>query len=230
MARTYFPTRNDNGVRDLSETVTLGGYLYTDYRAPAEPAAKGAMNPVTLGLDLGAIVSDAQYLARARAGQFQMYSGGAPNPGTPVPAGYSQNAPFINSDGSQWEYSAAQGRWVNVGTPYNLSSSAPSVSSQSTPTPQVRVNAVPQSNAVLVTSGGGTASPGFSSSGLQVQPTPAAGSTVNVTGAPSLTDQVAQWLSGSTPVFSYNVPNALLAGGFAIAVAMMLGGNSGRRR
>lgn len=227
MGRTYFPTRNDNGVRDLSQVVTLGGYLYTDYRGPAEPAPKGAMNPVTLGLDLGAIVSDAQYLARARAGQFQIYSGGpmpppppGVNPGTPVPAGYSRNAPFINSDGSQWEYSAAQGRWINVGTPFNLSSSAPSVSSQSTPTPQVQVPPSLPPSAVLVTSGGGTASPATSPSG----------STVNVTGAPSLTDQVAQWLSGTTPVFSYNVPNALLAGGFAIAVAMMLGGGGTRRR
>jgi hypothetical protein len=219
MGRTYFPTRNDNGVRDLSQMTTLGGYLYTDYRGPAEPAPKGAMNPVTLGLDLGAIVSDRMALSRLRPGQFQMYSG-QPNPGTPVPPGYSQNAPFINSDGSQWEYSAAQGRWVNVGTPYNLSSSAPSVSSQSTPTPQVQVPPSLAPSAVLVTSGGGTASPA----------TAPVGSTVNVTGAPSLTDQVAQWLSGSTPVFSYNVPNALLAGGFAIAVAMMLGGGGPRRR
>ncbi len=40
--------------------------------------------------------------------------------GTPVPVGYSTNSVFINSDGSQWEYSSSQGVFINVGTPYNL--------------------------------------------------------------------------------------------------------------
>jgi hypothetical protein len=46
--------------------------------------------------------------------------------GTPVPVGYNRNSVFINSDGSQWEYSTSQGVWVNVGSPYNLAApSAP---------------------------------------------------------------------------------------------------------
>jgi hypothetical protein len=54
--------------------------------------------------------------------------------GTPVPVGFSVNSPFIASDGSQWEYSTAQGVWINVGTPYNLA--APSAATP-TATPTV---------------------------------------------------------------------------------------------
>lgn len=45
--------------------------------------------------------------------------------GTPVPPGYSVNSIFIASDGSQWEYSTGQGKWISVGTPYNLNPTAP---------------------------------------------------------------------------------------------------------
>jgi hypothetical protein len=40
--------------------------------------------------------------------------------GTPVTPGYSQSAPFIDSSGAYWQYSASQNKWVNVGTPYNV--------------------------------------------------------------------------------------------------------------
>jgi len=39
-----------------------------------------------------------------------------------VPAGYSPNSVFIANDGSQWEYSVSDGKWIDVGTPYNLNS------------------------------------------------------------------------------------------------------------
>jgi hypothetical protein len=197
MSRTYFPTRNDNGVRDLSQSVTLGGYLYTDYRGPAEPAPKAAMNPVTLGIvtnDCGARPLYADYRDDRSGYSIDLRDWNACNR-APAPA-------------------------------------APPVSSQSTPTPQVRVNAVPQSNAVLVTSGGGTASPAPVSSQAGITPSPTT-STVNVTAAPpaaSVTDQVAAWLGGTTPIFSYSVPNALIAGGVAIVVAMMMSGGTGRKR
>jgi hypothetical protein len=42
--------------------------------------------------------------------------------GSPVPAGFNQNSVFIASDGSQWEYSTSAGKWIDVGTPYNLNS------------------------------------------------------------------------------------------------------------
>jgi hypothetical protein len=233
--RVYFPTRNDSGVRDFSNSVTLSGYLYTDYRGPAEPAPKAAMTPV----NLGAVISDRTSNVRVRylgppvancpPNALCLPPGGpAPNAGTPVPAGYSTNAPFINSDGSQWIYSASQGRWINTGTPYNLS--APSVSSQSTPTPQVTVPPLPPQSGILVTSGGGTASPAPLATQPGITQSPAT-STVNISpGSAPFADQVAAWLSGSTPIFSYNVPNALLAGGFAVVFAMLIGGGGARRR
>jgi hypothetical protein len=45
--------------------------------------------------------------------------------GTPVPVGYNRNTPFINSDGSQWEFSVSQDLWVNVGTPYQVNPIVP---------------------------------------------------------------------------------------------------------
>jgi len=44
-----------------------------------------------------------------------------------VPASFPTNQIFVNTDGSQWMYSASQGTWINVGTPYNPN--APSASS-----------------------------------------------------------------------------------------------------
>lgn len=41
--------------------------------------------------------------------------------GSPVPAGFPTNQLFMAPDGSQWAYSTAQGQWINVGTPFDLS-------------------------------------------------------------------------------------------------------------
>lgn len=60
------------------------------------------------------------------------------NAGTPVPGGYPTDQIFMAPDGSQWVYSTAQGVWMDVGTPYNLSVASPppnaSTSMPSTPT------------------------------------------------------------------------------------------------
>jgi hypothetical protein len=57
-------------------------------------------------------------------------------PGSPVPAGFPTNQLFMAPDGSQWAFSVAQGRWLNVGTPYDLSvASNPPPASTSTPPP-----------------------------------------------------------------------------------------------
>jgi hypothetical protein len=47
-----------------------------------------------------------------------------PNAGTPVPAGFPTNQIFVNADGSFWEWSPSQSKWVNVGTPYGTGASA----------------------------------------------------------------------------------------------------------
>lgn len=102
----------------------------------------------------------------------------------------------------------------------------PPVSAQSSPTPQVTVPAAPPPTAVLVSSGGGTSSPApaADSSGVTQSPTT---STI-VTAAPGVADQVAAWLGGTTPIFSYNVPNALLAGGVVLVFALLMGGGKKR--
>jgi hypothetical protein len=40
-------------------------------------------------------------------------------------------------------------------------------------------------------------------------------------------DSIATWLGGSTTIFSYNVPNALLAGIVVLGFAWLEGGGSG---
>jgi hypothetical protein len=40
--------------------------------------------------------------------------------GTPVPPAFSRNQIFVNSDGSQWVFSASQNKWIGAGTPYNV--------------------------------------------------------------------------------------------------------------
>lgn len=195
MGRTYFPTRNDNGVRDLSTAVTLGGYLYTDYRGPAEPAAKAAMTPVNLG---AMSIVDSQVLLSPRY-RTPIYLGPPERANPPIPI-----PPMV--------------------LPINP---APPVSSQSTPTPQVTVPQLPPPTVIYITSGGGTASPAPAAS-TSVTPSPTT-STVNVAGPASVTDQVAAWLSGTTPIFSYNVPNALLAGGVILGFALLMGGGGKKR-
>jgi len=313
MGRVYFPTRNDNGVRDLSKSITLGGYLYTDYRGPAEPAAKAAMNPVTLG-NLGAPLREyfsnvynqlpstqpsvapptpapPTVMSRVAPGPLKTLAppvssqssptpqvtvppaapptsvyvssgGGTASPsfginrssaaqvaGTPVPIGFPIDSVFINpSDGSQWEYSSSQGAWISVGTPYNLA--APSAAPASLPAvPTAAPIAATASTATQVYGtpvpiGYPTTSPYIDSSGNTWQfsgatntwtvsalaSTTAASPTTStvVTAAPGLTDQVASWLSGTTPIMSYNVPNALLAAGVALGVALLMGGGKKR--
>jgi hypothetical protein len=176
MSRTYFPTRNENGVRDLSASVTLGGYLYTDYRGPAELAAKAAMNPV----NLGAMMATADPISMLRV--------------SPLPAPPPLPAPASSS-----------------------------VSAQSSPTPQVTMPQLPPSTVIYVSSGGGTASPAPATAAQS--PTT---STI-VTAAPALTDQVAGWLGGSTPIGSWNVPNAVLAAAVVLGAAMFMGGGTKKR-
>lgn len=55
--------------------------------------------------------------------------------GTPVPATFPTNQIFVNADGSQWMFSAAQGKWINVGTPFNVN--APSATTPASAAPPV---------------------------------------------------------------------------------------------
>lgn len=188
MGRVNFPTRNENGVRDLSKSVTLGSYLYDGYRGPAEPPAKASMNPVNLG---GAYLT--------RFGQRPAYQ--------PTPMG--DLIPVSSA----------------VMTPSPVPSS---VTTQNSPTPQVTVPASSGPTVIYVTTGGGTASPAPAASSPAVIQSPTL-STVAPAASTSFTDQVASWLGGTTPLGSWNVPNALLAGAVALGVAMLMGGGGKRR-
>jgi hypothetical protein len=53
--------------------------------------------------------------------------------GTPVPPGFSQNEIFVNSDGSQWIFSASQSKWISMGTPYNTSGPGAGTPAATTP-------------------------------------------------------------------------------------------------
>jgi len=71
---------------------------------------------------------------------------GANYAGTPVPVGFPTNQFFVSNDGSVWEYSQAQGGWINTGTPYNVGASAsPQAAAAST-----QAAAVPASSAPVV--------------------------------------------------------------------------------
>jgi len=53
--------------------------------------------------------------------------------GTPVPAGFPANQLFINTDGSQWIYSSSQSKWINAGTPTNVSAAQSPAATPTTP-------------------------------------------------------------------------------------------------
>jgi hypothetical protein len=253
MGRVLFPTRNDIGVRTL-----LGGTLGSDYagfRAPAEPAPRGASNPVMLG----AAASTGSDIMRPAPPVFW---GAEPIvyrppllPARPQPVGPIVAQPFPTP--------------IVVSTPVAARPSppAPPVSQQTTPTPVVYVPPA-QPAAPLVTSGGGTVAPNIAPAAPVPAPitytTDAAGNIINAqtgtvvvaaaqasasgTTAASLnaaeaapaassgiTDQIAAWLAGNTAIGTWSVPNALLAGAIILGFAFLEGGGSssssvGRKR
>lgn len=181
MGRTYFPTQNTNGVRDLSGSVTLSGYGfdYTGYRGPAETPARAAMNPVTLGASMA---------LRAPISRLPVL------PPIVLPKPPQVQLPLTSSGPA-----------------------SPPVSLQTSPTPQVTAPSTPPPTYILVTSGGGTASPAPATAAAQTVPASA-----------NIADQVAAWLGGSTAIGTYSIPNALLAGGIVLGFALLSSGGKKR--
>jgi hypothetical protein len=99
-------------------------------------------------------------------------------------------------------------------------SAAPAVSAQVSPTPQVSVPP-PSARSLIITSGGGTPSP---STGAAAAPS----TSVTVSAAPDITSQIAAWLGGSTSLFGYSVPNALLAAAVVLGFAALSSGGKKR--
>lgn len=54
---------------------------------------------------------------------------------SPVPANFPTNQLYVAPDGSFWEYSQAQGQWINTGTPYNVGAPVAAPGAATTPAP-----------------------------------------------------------------------------------------------
>lgn len=221
MGRVYFSTRNDIGVRTLSGN-TLSGDDYVGFRAPAEPAPRGANNPVNLGVYMYDGIGARSEMIRS--GPLQnggpVWPGPMPvyKPPVPIPTvpGIVSTAPPIASPPVAVGPISSSGGGGQI--PVTPIPPAAPVSQQTTPTPQVSVPPAPSTGAVLITSGGGTASPAAA---------PAAAAPAST----GFVDSIATWLGGSTAIGSYSVPNALLAGIVVLGFAWLEGGGStGKRR
>lgn len=256
MSRVYFPTKNELGVR------TMSGYLagddYVGFRAPAEPAPRGASNPVNLGLIM-ANGGDSIRVPVPIYGRVPIAVGPAPVVSDPIrivgPITYTP-PPVV---------SAPPPLPPPPQAPAIQPPAAPPVSTQTSPTPVVTIPPTTPTNIVSVTSGGGTAAPAIPPAlpAPAIYTTDGSGNIVNTqTGAPfmtasqaasagvsatslnagaastpaaapaasaGITDQIAAWLGGTTPILSYNVPNAILAGIVVLGFAMLEGG-SGKKR
>ena len=214
MGRSFFPTYSLNrfGVRETGQRRTLGA-APSSGKFYQEPTPRAAMTPT--GPILGAIAlpdgggSGAISPVIRRPGII-IFPGPMPvwHPPTapPTPA-----APISASGG---------GGAVPAPAPSPAPSASPAItvapppSAQQSPTPTVTVPPPSSPGTVLVSSGGGTPAP----------------ATTTIVAAPStdLGGGVASWLGGTTPIFNYNVPNALLAGAVILGFAWLY--NSGKKR
>lgn len=204
MGRVFFPTYRANviGVRDIAPIPRLGGMdgEIVVPRAPAEPYPRAANNPTQRMLGAAAMLMDSGSgdgltSELIRVGTF-------PYPGPPVPR---PQPPIIS-------FPVTQQPGAPLAAP---AAPAPPVSAQGSPTPVVTMPAQPQTGAILISSGGGTAAP--STAPITIQ-----------TGTDA-TSAITAWLQGSTPILNYNVPNAVLAGGVILLFAW-LSSASGKKR
>jgi len=198
---------NRFGVRDTDQKATLGGAGVE--RLPAEAAPRAAMTPtgpMLGGLGISYIpretgraiwndgVSDVSPLKSHIAAAVPV----------PAPAQFAWTAPHLVPAAPV----PAQVAWT---APPAAPAAAPApVSAQVGPTPTVTMPPAPASAPLLVSSGGGVQTPAMPSTSITVS-------------APStgVVDGIAAWLGGSTPIFSYNVPNALLAGVVVLGFALL---------
>lgn len=210
MGRVFFPTYRANiiGVRDVGPYPQLGGMDGTIVvpRAPAEPYPRAANNPTQKMLGaFGPMIDDGSASQMIRVGPF----------GYPI----SRGGPiFVN----QGPYSPANPPVFHAPpTPLLPANPLPGptisptpVSQQTGPTPTVTLPPTPQPGTILVSSSGG----------VPVPATAPVTAPVTISTGTSDTSAIASWLSGSTMIFTYNVPNALLAGVVVLGFALLSGG------
>lgn len=204
MGRVFFPTYRANviGVRDIGPVPQLGG-MDGDIvvpRAPAEPYPRAANNPTQRMLGAAMIMANggAPVSEMIRVGTFQY-------PAPTVFPGPQPQPPILSFPLTQ-----------QPGAPLSAPTAPPApVSAQSSPTPVVTMPVQPQTGAILISSGGGTAAP--------------ATAPITIQTGTDATSAITAWLQGSTPILSYNVPNAVLAGGVILLFAW-LSSASGKKR
>lgn len=219
MGRVYFPTYSLNrfGVRDTDQRATLAGPADKFYQ---EPSPRAAMNPTAPMLGAIATIPSRYVSPIVYWNGRDPYSPPIPvvKPSTPPPL-----PPVTSLPVAQKPLPPTPAPISSSGGGGSISAPAapPAVSTQQTPTPTV--NVTPQTaptGAVLISSGGGVATP--------------ATATISVTAAPAsssggLVDGVAKWLGASTSLFGYSVPNALIAGVVVLGFAW-LSSSSGKKR
>jgi hypothetical protein len=205
MARIFFPTSSLNrfGVRDTNQRATLGAVD----RFASEPTPRAAMTPTPPILGGVGVITE---MLRVNGGSYSYPIRYPVYPYTLQPTSMAPSpTPPVSSSG---------GGGSTPSSTAPISSAPAPVSSQVLPTPTVTVPPPAPTGAVLVSSGGGTQTPATSP---VVAPVPAS--------SPSLVDNVAAWLSGSTTLFNYAIPNAVIAGVVVLGFAW-LSSSSGKKR
>jgi hypothetical protein len=205
MSRVFFPTYSMNrfGVRETDQRATLGAVVRFDN----EPNVRTANNPT--GPMLGAVSDMLLYRGLPFPGPPAVWRG-------PIVRGPFQSPPApIDANPTP---PLPPGPPI-TSLPLRISSSGggapPPVSSQVGPTPTVTLPPPAPATPLLISSGGGA----------QSVSTP----TVVAPASAGLVDGIAAWLSGSTMLFNYNVPNALLAGVVVLGFAW-LSSSSGKKK
>lgn len=211
MGRVFFPTYRANviGVRDIGPATQLAGMdgSIVIPRAPAEPYPRAANSPT--GRMLGALPS-----ADPISDMIRFREGGSPWPG-PMPVWPGYGVPIyrvtpLPLPPQAPPVTALPGAPASSAPP----SAPPAVSSQGSPTPVVTMPPQSQPGAILVSSGGGTAAPSTAPITIQTD---------------SSTGAIASWLQGSTTLFNYPIPNALLAFAAVLGFAWLSSGTGKKR-
>ena len=234
MSRTYFPTSNSLGVRNMNRVQTLGAVR----RDPAAAAPKAAMNPVTLGVAPTTPVS----APAAPAGSFQLGPSAPIQIVGPVSAGGALPTSLQTSPTPTVNVAPATPQYVFV-TSGGGSASLPSPASPTAPVGVPTTSPYAPAGAIqTLPAGSGLPAPpsGYqwltNADGTQslvpIGTQPVAASSVAAPAAAatslSVTDQVASWLSGSTVIAGYSIPNALFAGVVVLGFALLSSGGKKR--
>jgi hypothetical protein len=205
MGRVFFPTASLNrfGVRETDQRATLGAIIQ---RFPAEPTPRAAMTPTAP--ILGAVGLTSKMIRAPYDGGIVRWPPIYYQPPVRTPMNPTVTSPPVSSSGGG-------GTAPTPATP--VSATPAPVSSQVSPTPTVTVPPQAPTGAVLVSSGGGTQTP---ATATVVAPAPSSG----------FVEGVAAWLGGSTTLFNYAVPNAVIAGIVVLGFAFLSSSSTGKKR